>query len=320
LLRGVARGLGVVLALSVALALTGAGYEALASRGDAQAYPPPGRLVDVGGYRLHIQCVGTGSPTVVLDAGLGGMSLDWNLVQTGMGQTTQVCAFDRAGMGWSEPGPQPRTPERIARDLHTLLHNAGIAGPYVLVGHSVGGKNVRMFAMQYPDEVAGMVLVDARSESVDSPTAAAAAPVTQQVTGSEWSLYGALRRVGLVRLIGASQWGPPAMSLQTRTALALFGTGQRAIAATAAESLAMTADNAHLQAAPPLGDRPLIVLAADDTIATLPGWAEAQQQQAALSTNGRLIVVAGSSHYIQLDQPAVVIDAVRQVVEQARGR
>jgi pimeloyl-ACP methyl ester carboxylesterase len=276
--------------------------------------------VDVGGYRLHIQCVGTGSPTVVLDAGLGGMSLDWNLVQPEMGQTTRVCAYDRAGMGWSEPGPQPRTPERIARDLHTLLHNAGIAGPYVLVGHSVGGKNVRMFAMQYPDEVAGMVLVDARSESVDSPTAAAAAPVAQQVTGSEWSLYGALRRVGLVRLIGASQWGPPTMSLQTRTELALLATGQRGLDATAAESLAMTADNAQLQAAPPLGDRPLIVLAADDTIATLPGWAEAQQQQAALSTNGRLIVVAGSSHYIQLDQPAVVIDAVRQVVEQARGR
>jgi pimeloyl-ACP methyl ester carboxylesterase len=204
--------------------------------------------------------------------------------------------------------------------LHTLLGNAGIPGPYVLVGHSVGGKNVRMFAMQDPDEVAGMVLVDARSESVDSPTAAAAAPVTQQVTGSEWSLYGALRRVGLVRLIGASQWGPPTMSLQTRTELALLATGQRGLDATAAESLAMTADNAQLQAAPPLGDRPLIVLAADDTIATLPGWAEAQQQQAALSTNGRLIVVAGSSHYIQLDQPAVVIDAVRQVVEQARGR
>ena len=124
----------------------------------------------MGGYSLHIQCVGTGSPTVVLDAGLGGTSLDWNLVQTEIGPTTQVCAYDRAGMGWSDTGPAPRTPGQIARELHTLLTNAGIPGPYVLVGHSAGGKNVRMFALQYPDEVAGMVLVDARSEYVDAHT------------------------------------------------------------------------------------------------------------------------------------------------------
>ena len=275
MLRGFARGIAVILALIVGLAAAGASYEAIAAGGDAKAYPPPGRLVDVGGYRLHIQCVGTGSPTVVLDAGLGGMSLDWNLVQTEMGQTTQVCAYDRAGMGWSDPGPQPRTPGQIARELHTLLTNAGIAGPYVLVGHSVGGKNVRMFALQYPDEVAGMVLVDARSEYVDAPVPVRRPPprASQQVTGSEWSLYGVVRRVGLVRLIGASQWGPPTLSDQTRTELALFATGQRGLDATAAESLAMTADNAQLQAAPSLGDRPLIVLAADQSMETDPSVA-----------------------------------------------
>src|SRR5687768_16105966 len=118
-LRAFARAVGVILALIVGLALVGASYEAIAAGGDAKAYPPPGRLVDVGGYRLHIQCVGTGSPAVVLDAGLGSMSHAWNLVQTEMGQTTQVCAYDRAGMGWSDPGPQPRTPGHIARELHT---------------------------------------------------------------------------------------------------------------------------------------------------------------------------------------------------------
>ena len=319
-LRGFARGAAVILALIVGLAAVGASYEAIAAGGDAKAYPPPGRLVDVGGYKLHIQCVGTGSPAVVLESGLGGMSLDWNLVQKEMGQTTQVCAYDRAGMGWSDPGPQPRTPGQIARELHTLLANAGIAGPYVLVGHSVGGKNVRMFALQHPGEVAGMVLVDARSEYADSPVAPGTTQDLQQVTGSEWSLYGVLRRVGLVRLIGASQWGPSTLSEQTRTELSLFATGQRGLDATAAESLAMTADNAELQAAPSLGDRPLIVLAADESMKTVPRWPEAQQQQAAMSTNGRLDVVEGSSHYIQLDQPAVVIDAVQQVVEQARGQ
>src|SRR5947209_8481897 len=101
-LRGFARGLGVVFALIAGLALAGAGYEAIAAAGDAKAYPAPGRLIDVGGYRLHIQCAGTGSLTVVLDAGLGGMSLDWSLVQAELGKTTRVCAYDRAGMGWSD--------------------------------------------------------------------------------------------------------------------------------------------------------------------------------------------------------------------------
>jgi pimeloyl-ACP methyl ester carboxylesterase len=247
------------------------------------------------------------------------MSLDWSLVQTEIGQTTQVCAYDRAGLGWSDPGPQPRTPGQIARELHTLLANAGIAGPYVLVGHSVGGKNVRMFALQRPEQVAGMVLVDARSEFADSPGAGADAQSLPRVTGSEWSLYGVARRVGLVRLIGASQWGPLTLSDQTRTELALFDTGQRGMDATAAESLAMTADNAQLQAAPSLGDRPLIVLAAGESMATTPRWPEAQRRQAAMSANGRLIVVEGSGHYIQLEHPDVVIDAVRQVVAQVRG-
>src|SRR5688500_14536318 len=184
-LRGFARVVSMGFALIVGLALAGASYEAIAARGDAQAYPPPGRLIDVGGYRLHLQCVGTGSPAVVLDAGLGDMSLAWNLVQTEMGQTTQVCAYDRAGMGWSDPGPQPRTPGHIARELHTLLTNAGIPGPYVMVGHSAAGKNVRMFALQYPEQVAGMVLVDTRSEVADSPVApgASAAQDLGQVTG-----------------------------------------------------------------------------------------------------------------------------------------
>jgi pimeloyl-ACP methyl ester carboxylesterase len=317
-LRGLARGTAVTLALIVGLAAVGASYEAIAAGGDAKAYPAPGRLVDVGGYRLHILCVGTGSPTVVLDAGLGGTSLDWNLVQAEIGNMAQVCSYDRAGMGWSDGGPQPRTPGQIARELHTLLTNAGITGPYVLVGHSVGGKYVRMFALQYPDQVAGMVLVDARSEYADEPaltsqTGAADTQSTQQVSGSEWSLYGVARRLGLIRLVGPGPWGPPAMSDETRMEIALLSTGQRGLDATAAEALSMTADNAQLQAAPSLGDKPLIVLAAGQSMGTIPRWTEAQHQQAAMSTNGRLIVVEGSGHYIQLEHPAVVVDAVRQV-------
>src|SRR5690606_33293767 len=137
------------------------------STGDATTYPPAGRMVDVGGYKLHLDCRGQGSPTVILDAGLGASSLDWALVQPELARTTQVCSYDRAGMGWSEAGPEPRSPARLADELHTLLQIAGAPGPYVLVGHSLAGKNLRLFAAAHPVDVAGMVLVDARSEIVD---------------------------------------------------------------------------------------------------------------------------------------------------------
>ena len=133
------------------LMLAGAWYESVSEAADARAYPPPGQLVDVGGYRLHINCVGTGSPTVVIDAGLGDWSATWNnRVQPEAAKTTRVCTYDRAGMGYSEPGPLPRTAARFAQELHTLLQHAGIPGPYVLVGHSSGGLPVRLFANAYP--------------------------------------------------------------------------------------------------------------------------------------------------------------------------
>src|SRR5690242_6994791 len=221
-LRWIGRGLVALVGLIVVLGLVGASYEAIAAVGDARRYPAPGQLVDVGGYRLHIQCVGTGSPTVVLDAGLGGSSLDWNLVQPQLGSSTRVCAYDRAGMGWSDPGPQPRTPRQIADELHTLLTNAGIAGPYVLVGHSLAGKNLRLFAQQHPDQVAGMVLVDARSEYVDANTSPAEEQAFQQALAAQASQYRVARSLGLVRLIGASLSGVPAMATETRAEMALL--------------------------------------------------------------------------------------------------
>jgi pimeloyl-ACP methyl ester carboxylesterase len=319
-LRRIAIGFGIVFALIASLMLAGAGYEAIAAGGDAKAYPPPGQLVDVGGYRLHIQCAGTGSPTVVLDAGLGGSSLDWNLVQGDLSRTTRVCAYDRAGMGWSDPGPQPRTPDRIARELYTLLTNAGIDGPYVLVGHSLGGKNVRMFTLQHPELVAGMVLVDARSEYVDEQTSPSEVQSFREAIAAQGNLYGVTRRVGLVRLLGAGLWGSPEIPEVIRTEMALLTTSQRSIDTQTAEALERAADDTQLQAAPSLGNLPLFVLASEQNMTGMPVWPEAQQRQAALSTKGRLIVVKGSGHYIQLEQLAVVLDAMRQVVAQARNR
>lgn len=154
--RGV---LGLVIGL-VVLAVIAVIYQAFGTEIYRRIYPPPGELVDVGGHSLHINCVGKGSPTVILESGSGATSVDWANIQPEVANTTRVCAYDRAGSGWSETGPGPGDPQQIAGELHTLLGNAGIDGPYVLVGHSFGGLYVRMYADLYPNEVEGMVLVD----------------------------------------------------------------------------------------------------------------------------------------------------------------
>src|SRR5215213_6006374 len=132
--------LGGLAAGLLGLLLLGARSESVAEDADVRAYPPPGQLVDVGGYRLHLNCAGTGSPTVVIDAGWGDWSASWSSwVQPEVAKTMRVCTYDRAGMGWSEAGPLPRTAEQFTKELHSLLQRAAIPGPYVLVGHSMGG-------------------------------------------------------------------------------------------------------------------------------------------------------------------------------------
>src|SRR5215210_7405924 len=155
--------LGLVLVL-LALAVVGAIYQAIATERAERAYPPPGEMVDVGGYSLHINCTGQGSPTVLLDAGSGLFSAQWVRVQRDVSGSTRVCAYDRAGMGWSDMGPDPRDARQITSELHTLLGKAGIEGPYVLVGHSYGGMYMQTYAARYPDEVAGVALVDSSTE------------------------------------------------------------------------------------------------------------------------------------------------------------
>src|SRR5262245_39082736 len=130
----------------------------------APPFAPPGKLIDIGGYRLHLNCTGNKSPTVVLIAGAGDFSFDWSLVQPGIAQFARVCSYDRAGFAWSDPGPTPRTMKQEAFELHTLLRAARIKGPYLLVGHSLGGLITRIYLDQYPPEVAGIVLLDSTHE------------------------------------------------------------------------------------------------------------------------------------------------------------
>ncbi len=150
--------LGRIVAGLVILSLIGAVFESVSEASDRRAYPPPGQMVDVGGYRLHIYCTGTGSPTVVIEAGLGDWSTAWGFVQTEVAKTTRVCTYDRAGSGWSESGPLPRDASQFVNELHTLLQKANLPGPFILVGHSLGGLPVRVFTDDYPSEVRGICI------------------------------------------------------------------------------------------------------------------------------------------------------------------
>lgn len=307
--------LGIVILVAV-LVLSGAAYEALASRGDAAKLPPPGRLVDIGGYRLHLNCSGDGSPTIVLDAGLGESSLDWVLVQPQLARSTRVCSYDRAGMGWSDPSPQARTPANMAEELHTLLANAHVSGPYVLVGHSLAGKTARMFALRHPDDVAGVVLIDARHESLDASPAENQAFVEQ--VDAQGRTYDWARRLGVARLFGTMLAGAPALPAETRSAMAILGTRPNTIAATSAEARARSANDAELTAAT-LGDRPLVVLVAGQSLTNIPHWEEAQRRHAALSSRGELRISQNSGHAIQWDDPQLVVASIEEVVAAARA-
>jgi len=148
----------------VSAAITGALYEMIGRWRDARRFPRRGHFVHAGSLRMNIDCSGQGSPTVILESGSGGPSLDWLMVQPEVAKFSRVCSYDRAGYGWSDSGPEPRSSLQIAHELKQLLQAAGEKGPYVLAGHSMGGYDIRVYAGQYPNDVAGMVLVDASHE------------------------------------------------------------------------------------------------------------------------------------------------------------
>jgi pimeloyl-ACP methyl ester carboxylesterase len=321
----VARGLGALLALVCLLAGAGLGYQAVATALDRRAYPPPGRLVDVGGHTLHLACVGDGSPAVVFESGLAGMSADWGSVQPPVAGTTRACAYDRAGIAWSAAGPAPRDPRRIATELHTLLGHAGVAGPYVLVGHSFGGLYVRVFADRYPDEVVGLVLVDASHPDMWARLPRAA---TAGLAPGPWQglAYRGLARLGLPRLTGAvpADCGlAPRQCAEERAWLA----SARHTDAYVAEMGAPGRDD-QVRATGPLGSRPLVVLTATDHRDLVgpqsgarfePLWRQLQDELAALSTGAVHRTVAGATHgSLQTRDAAVTSAAVGQVVQAVR--
>jgi len=307
--------LGRIVILIIGLALVGAIYESLAEAADAKAYPPPGQLVDVGGHRLHINCTGTGSPTVIIEAGLGDWSTGWAWVQPEVAKTTQVCTYDRAGYGWSDPGPLPRNAEQFAKELHTLLHEANIPGPYVLVGHSLGGLTMRVFTGMYPSEVAGVVLIDSMSPRQFEQSSAN--PVTQSDPQSHpFVIYPVLARVGLVRLLARPLELVPNLPPEAEKAY-LAGMSHPTYLQTyfGDESRGLPESEKQAEAVKSFGDLPLIVLTAE--LNPIPGWPEWQTELLQLSSNSQHLF-AKSGHTIEIDKPDAVVTAILKMVELVR--
>lgn len=320
----------VLLGLLVALvALVGAGaiYQAVATRLDRREFAPPGRLVDVGGRKLHIHCLGQGSPAVVLETGMAGTSANWSWVLPEVARSTRVCAYDRAGMGWSDPGPEPRDARTAAAELHTLLERAGIAGPYVLVGHSLGGLSVRMFAAQYRSDVAGMVLVDATHPDLWERLP----PELQLPDASLLNVFPYAAMAGLTRFYSPFPVDPE-LPAQQRAQIAALNASTASMTTIAAELRAIPASTVQVRGAGSPGDMPLVVLTAEDTYPQLAGeldakankvWKQLQGELAALSSNVAHRQIPATTHESLVHQQAdarATLAAILQVVEAVRTR
>jgi pimeloyl-ACP methyl ester carboxylesterase len=331
-----------LLALLILLVIVGSIYEALGRKNAREAYPPPGKLVDIGGRKMHIDCRGTGSPTVILESGLGtGGTLDWTLVHDEIATFTRTCAYDRAGIMWSDPKDTPQDAAAVTEDLHALLKGAGITDQLVLVGHSIGGPYTRTYTGKYGDQVAGLVMVDpSQPDQVTRIGKATGLDVHPKRASTLMHTAKALAWTGLVRFVIAQGEKPKlrnaAETKRLGDALAISGAyTSTSIRGSTSELDGYDRTQNQARAVHSFGNRPLIVLTAmaPFTPAQLKGlemkpeegnrikqeWKALHTEQAAFSTRGRQQIVPDATHYIQIDRPEVVIAAVREVVDTVRA-
>jgi len=328
---------GVILLLG--LAAIGAIYQAVASASDAKLYKPMDQMVDVNGVQMRLDCKGSGSPTVVLEAGAQSSSRYWMRVQDQVAEFTRVCSYDRAGYGWSDTVPETLYPEQVAEMLHALLEKGGERPPYLMVGHSFGGVYVRVYTAKYPDEVVGMVLVDSSHENQvqQTPPELAGSPQSKQVEDAQAlfvGMYKIAAPIGLLRTFKLLDAGVNAMFTEGERGPVLAETYRTGFISVWERETNMTA--AYSGQPGKLGEMPLVVLSQkvdaqtmdemygpiyqDLSMETMQQLADIyngdQDELAALSTRGKRIVVEEVGHFIQLDAPEVVIAAIREVFEQ----
>jgi pimeloyl-ACP methyl ester carboxylesterase len=279
----------------------------------ASTYPAPGVVRSVGDHDLHIDCRGHGRPTVVLVSGLGEFSASWSRIRDGVSPATRVCAFDRAGQGWSDDVAHPQDGITAAEDLHVLLAAAGEAGPFVLVGHSIGGPYSMIYAGQYPDEVAGMVLLD--STSPHQFDAIPSYPVQYALMRRAYGVLPTLARLGLgVALTGSHLPAGDAAPVDAMSATPRAGRNARD------ELSVLPVVFRQAQALASLGDRPLVVLTSAENARDTDGWTVAQERMAALSTNA-VRREAATSHAGIVEDPdgaAASVQAITAVVRSIR--
>ena len=320
------RGLRWIGAGLAALILLGLAYQAIATQMDQRNYLPPGQLVDVDGYSLHLFCIGEnndGRATVILETGLGGFatSSDWARVQPEIAKTTRVCAYDRAGLGWSDPGPQPRDAQHIAAELHTLLQNSHTPGPYVLVGWSFGGLYTREYVDLYREDVAGLVLLESSSPEQCTSTPAWQAQCASNARNA--FIAHVLAPFSVIRIIGLFQPATGLPDPQNRELLAAFSAAKDWDAQNA-EYQSSSATNNQVLNSKALGAIPLFVLTATEHGAAPEleqQWQMWQSGYTALSTNSVQRVVPGATHeslIFSSKGARITIEAILQVIEAAR--
>ena len=324
----------IVLAAIATLLVSGAIYEQVGRHHDKARLPQIGRSVDIGGRSLNIFCSGTGGPTVVFESGGDGPGFGWQSIQSQVTTFTQACWYDRAGVGWSDSGPYPRTSGAIARDLHDLLKRAGVPPPYVLAGASFGGLNSRVYNGLFPQEVAGMVLIDSAHE--DEPLRAPKFYLARTLPRWLWHPaaigFQSAANVGLIRLFQSSpRQLNPGSPLTPDEIIAALRRQPKSVANNAMTGIVLPESYDEARAATGLGDYPLLVLTAGQSFdfgdPTMNQQAAAYQQVwihemqvklALLSTRGRQIVVPNATHATIPNE--VIISAIRDVVTQARNK
>ncbi len=305
---------------AMGIAAVGGVYQTFGTAADASV-AMPGRLVDVGGHRLHLTCTGSGSPTVVVEAGGGELAANLGWITTAVARDTTVCVYDRAGRGWSEDADHPQDAVDISTDLDTMLHRAEVPGPYVIAGHSFGGLYAQTFAARHPEEVVGMVLIDSTAPHYDlaGVTPSPRAPGTYDPLRRFAALTSSAGRIGVGRLFAAL--APVDLPSRERDEVRVGTAIPSTIGSTIEEYLRANDSMQEAASLSDFGGKPLVVLSAG--VGSAADWPQKQQRLADLSTDGMHRVIAGASHEALVADPAhaaTTSRAILDVVEAVRTR